>query len=74
MSIRYHKLFDLMRRRGLKKTDLVNDDRVGISRPTLAKLEKGETVRTDIIYKICVFLNVQPGDIMEISEDEYISE
>lgn len=74
MSIRYHKLFDLMRRRGLKKTDLVNDDRVGISRPTLAKLEKGETVRTDIIYKICVFLNVQPGDIMEIAEDEYISE
>lgn len=64
MPIRYYKLFDLLQRRGLKKTDLL--DLAGISSPTLAKLSKGETVTTEVIEKICNALDVQPGDIMEI--------
>lgn len=59
--IRYYKLFDLLTRRGMKKTDLLKI----ISSPTLAKLSKGETTTTDIICKICDFLDCQPGDIME---------
>lgn len=61
--IKYYKLFDLLQRRGLKKTDLLN--LVGISSPTLAKLSKGESITTDIICRICAALDVQPGDIME---------
>jgi putative transcriptional regulator len=64
MPIKYYKLFDLLQRRGMKKTDLLTA--AGISSPTLAKLTKGETVTTEIIEKICNALNVQPGDIMEI--------
>ena len=30
-----------------------------------AKLSKGETVKTDVLCKICDFLDCQPGDIME---------
>lgn len=45
----------------MKKTDLL----VVISAPTLAKLSKGESVTTDVLCKICAFLNCQPGDIME---------
>lgn len=63
MSIRYYKLFDLLQRRGLKKTDLLN--LAGISSPTLAKLSKGDTVTTEVIEKICNALNCQPADIME---------
>ena len=63
MSIRYYKLFDLLLRRGLKKTDLLN--LAGISSPTLAKLSKGDTVTTEVIERICVALDCQPGDIME---------
>ena len=63
MSIKYYKLFDLLQRRGLKKTDLLS--LAGISSPTLAKLSKGETVTTEIIEKLCKALDVQPGDIME---------
>lgn len=59
--IRYYKLFDLLNRKGMKKTDLLGV----ISSPTLAKLSKGDIVRTDVIEKICVFLECQPGDIME---------
>ena len=63
MGIRYFKLFDLLQRRGLKKTDLL--ELANISAPTLAKLSKGETVTTEIIEKICNALGCQPADIME---------
>ena len=59
--IRYYKLFDLLNRKDMKKSDL----RKIISGPTITKLAKGETVRTDVIDKICEFLSCQPGDIME---------
>ena len=68
MKIRYFKLFDLLNRRGMKKTDLLT--LANISSPTLAKLSKGETVTTEIIEKICNALEVQPGDIMEIVKED----
>ncbi len=64
---KYYKLFDLLNRRGMKKMDLLN---AGISAPTLAKLSKGEVVKTDMLDKICTFLECQPGDIMEHILDE----
>ena len=67
MSIRYYRLFDLLARRGMKKTDLLHV--AGISSPTLAKLSKGEVVTTEIIAKICSALNCQPGDVMEYIHD-----
>ena len=47
MSMKYYKLFDLLTRKGMKKTDLLNNKI--ISSPTLAKLSKGETVTTKIL-------------------------
>ena len=63
MGMKYYKLFDLLSRKGMKKTDLLNNK--VISSPTLAKLSKGETVTTEILSNICEALNCQPGDIME---------
>ena len=65
MSIKYYKLFDLLNRRGMKKTDLLEV----VSAPTLAKLSKGKTVTTEVISNICNFLNCQPGDLMEYVSD-----
>ncbi len=59
--MKYYRLFDLLARRDMKKTDLLSV----ISAPTLAKLSKGETVKTDVLCKICDFLDCQPSDIME---------
>ena len=59
--MKYYKLFDLLTRRGMKKTDLLSV----MAAPTLAKLSKGETVTTDVLCKICDFLDCQPSDIME---------
>lgn len=63
--IKYYKLFDLLNRRGMTKTDLLEI----ISSKTIAKLSKGANLNTDIIDKICIFLNCQPGDIMEVTEE-----
>lgn len=63
MSMKYYKLFDLLTRKGMKKTDLINNKI--ISSPTLAKLSKGETVTTEVLSNICEALNCQPEDIME---------
>ncbi len=68
MSIRYYRLFDLLQRRDLKKTDLMRIAK--ISSPTLAKLSKGETVTTEIIDRLCKSLNAQPEDLMEYVEDK----
>ena len=65
--IKYYKLFDLLQRRGMRKTDLLKI--ANISTPTLAKLSKGESITTEVILKICTALKVQPGDIMEIVYD-----
>lgn len=78
MSIKYYKLFYVMQREGVKKSQLVKPKAQGglgiFTRPTFNKLENGEIVSMDIIYKLCVLLHCQPGDIMEISTDEYTSE
>lgn len=59
--IKYYKLFILLDRLGMKKTDLLQI----MSRTTLAKLSNGEYVNTEIIDRICQLLKCQPGDIME---------
>lgn len=65
MGVVYYNLFDLLNRRGMKKTDLLQV----ISSKTLAKLSKGENIQVDVIEKICIFLDCQPSDIMEVTKD-----
>lgn len=68
--IKYYKLFDLLNRNGMKKTDLLEI----ISSKTLAKISKGEYISGEVIEKICRFMNCQPGDIMEYITEEPIKE
>ena len=64
--IRYYKLFDLLNRKNMKKSDL----RQILSSSTVAKLSKGEYISGEAIEKICAFLHCQPGDIMEYITEE----
>lgn len=64
----YYKLFDLMNRNKIKVGDLIAG--AGITGPVAAKLKKGAAVNTDTINKICKYLQVQPGDIMEFIPDQ----
>lgn len=64
--IAYYKLFDYLNRHGIKRSRL----RDIISPATLSKLVKNETVRTDVIDKVCKYLDCQPGNIMEYIPEE----
>lgn len=66
MSISYKKLWKFLIDRDLKKKDLIS--MAGISGYTLNKLNKGETVTTETLTKICKALNCTFDDIMEMSE------
>jgi len=50
----------------MKKKDLC--ERAKVSTATLAKMNRGECVNTDVILRICVALDCEPSDIMEIVE------
>ena len=50
----------------MKKKDLCKEAKV--STATLAKMNRGECVNTAVILRICVALNCETSDIMEIVE------
>ncbi|MBQ8509368.1 MAG: helix-turn-helix transcriptional regulator [Clostridia bacterium] len=53
----------------MKKKELA--ERAGLSLATITKMGKdGTTVTSDVLVKICVALNCQVGDIMEIVPDD----
>lgn len=64
MAISYKKLWKLLIDRDLKKKDL--QKMAGISSASITKLGKNENVNTEIIVKICIALNCDVSDIMEI--------
>lgn len=61
--IAYYKLLDMINKRNISKLELM--EMAGISRETLAKLSKNESVTMQTIDKICTVLKCQPGDILE---------
>ena len=59
----FYKLFDLMNRKDINKTELRRGAK--ISNSTMNRLVHNDIVQTDTIERICKFLKCQPGDIME---------
>jgi DNA-binding Xre family transcriptional regulator len=65
MAITFYRLWDLMNRRGMKKTDL----KEVLNSRTIAKLSKNETVTTETLDKICKFLDCEIEDICEVERE-----
>lgn len=65
MAISYKKLWKLLIDRDLKKKDLQSMS--GISAASITKLGKSENVNTEILEKICIALNCDISDIMEMT-------
>lgn len=70
MKISYKKLWKLLIDRDMKKKQLA--EAAGISSASIAKLGRNENVNTDILLKICIALNSDISDIMEVVTDEEI--
>ena len=64
MAISYKKLWKLLIDRDMKKRDL--QAMAGVSSASITKLSKNENVTTEILDKICVALDCDIADIMEI--------
>ena len=67
MAISYKKLWKLLIDKDMKKKDL--QQLAGISSASITKLGKNENVNTKIIEKICVALQCDVSDIMEMTDD-----
>lgn len=71
MSIKYTKLDRMLQTRGKKLSDL----RGILPTATVARLRKNQYISMESIEKICIYLNCQPSDIMEVyKEVSYIDE
>lgn len=65
MAASYKPLFKILIDRNMKKKELA--ERAGISLATITKMGKeGTVVTTDVLVKICVALNCEIGDIVEL--------
>lgn len=71
MPMCYNKLWKMLIDRNLNKTDLKENS--GISFNVLARMGKNEPISMESIEKICVALNCNVGDIMEIIDNNKLN-
>jgi putative transcriptional regulator len=67
VRISYNKLWHIMLDKKMNKQDLKRA--TGISTASIAKLNRGDNITTDVLVKICVALGCDITEIMELVED-----
>ena len=70
MNFSYDKLWKLLIDKKINKQKLKEISKV--SSASMAKLGKGQNITTDVLLRICMALDCQIGDIMEIVPDENV--
>ncbi|MCF0224888.1 MAG: helix-turn-helix transcriptional regulator [Fibrobacter sp.] len=65
MEANYKKLWKVLIDKGLKKTDLI--ELAGVSSNVIAKMGRGEVISMDSLKKVCVALNCDVGDVVELN-------
>ena len=66
----YDKLGDYLKSKNMKYIDLQRE--LALSPSMTAKFTKNRTISTDTLNKVCEYLHVQPGELMEwIPDAEY---
>ena len=68
MSASYKKLWKILIDRDMNKSDLIRQAK--ITSNIVAKMGKGEDVSLESIRKICIALDCEIGDIMEVNGGE----
>lgn len=67
MAVSYNKLWKLLIDKNMNRTDL--KEASGVSFNVMARMGKNEPVSVDSIEKICIVLNCNIGDIMDVAVD-----
>ncbi len=68
MKTSYKKLWHLLIDKEMTKTELQNA--AGLSWGSVARLNHGENISTDVLLRICKVLDCDISDIMEVVKDE----
>lgn len=68
MKLSYKKLWVKLVELDMKKTEFAK--KAGISSASVAKLGKGANITTDVLLKICEYLNCDVSDIVEVVPDD----
>ena len=68
MTFSYKKLWKLLIDKNMNRKDLCK--KAGVSSATITKMGKGESITTDSLLKICIALECDVGDIMEMVPNE----
>ena len=67
MTVRYDKLWSLMKTNEMKKSELAKA--AEISQSTMTKLNQDRVVSMDVMLRLCKIFHCDIGDIMEVVED-----
>ena len=67
MAVSYKKLWKLLIDKDMMKKELAQ--KANGSNDTLAKMNKGENVTTDVLVRICKALECNLDDIMELVDE-----
>ena len=64
MRISYNKLWDLMKKNKMKKTDLAKA--AEITGYTMTKMNKNEPVSLEVIMRVCKVFHCDIGEVLEV--------
>ena len=67
MSVRYDKLWSLMKTNKMKKSELAKA--ADLSRYTMTKLNQDRLVSMEVLLRLCKVFHCDIGDIVEVIED-----
>ena len=67
MAVSYKKLWKLLIDKDMMKKELAQ--KANVSNYTLAKMNKGDNVTTDVLVRICKALECNLDDIMELVDE-----
>jgi len=68
MGVTYKKLWKLLIDREMSKVEL--REATGIAASTFSKMNKNEYISLDVLVKICVALNCELNDVVEVVRDD----
>lgn len=68
MTVRYDKLWTVMKTNKMKKSELAKA--AGLSQYIMTKLNQDRIVSMDVMIKLCKIFHCDIGDIMEVIETD----
>ena len=67
MTVRYDKLWSIMKTNKMKKSDLTKA--ADLSQSTMTKLNQDRIVSMEIMLRLCKLFHCDIGDLMEVIEE-----